>query len=355
MSHNRFARLTASFATTLLVLGATGCSAPAPAPTQAPIPTDTPTPVVAPAQPTAPAAPTLPPASTPTLLPSTPTVMPATPTMTTTAAFTATIKGTAYIRSGPGAGYALLGSLASGLTVRATGRNADKSWLQIDFPASPTGSAWVLAANTSAGKNVDALAVIKVPPAPTRAPASTRAATPSQTIPTAIVSTSVLRADKDKLTPGECTTLRWDIDNFKNLYLNLGSEEVPVSGHEARPICLDSTVTYVLRAVNANGTIQRYAFTVTVSEDCDNKQTEITRFVVSATKIKAGQTATISWDVTCAQGVFFKEGTGDSPRQQMLRHDTVDVQPDKTTVYRLIVIAKDGSEIRRDVRIEVEP
>ena len=285
----------------------------------------------------------------PYMLPTTPTVMSATPTVTTTAAFTATIKGTANIRSGPGADYALLGSLASGLTVRATGRNADKSWLQIDFPASPTGTAWVLAANTSAGTNADALAVISVAPAPTRA------ATPNQTVPTAMASTSVLRADKDKLTPGECTTLRWDIDNFKDLFLNLGSEEVPVSGHEARPICLDSTVTYVLRAVNANGTTQRYAFTVTVGEDCDNKQTEITRFVVSATKIKAGQTAAISWDVTCAQGVFFKEGTSDSPRQQVLRHDTVDVQPDKTTVYRLIVIAKDGSEIRRDVRIEVEP
>lgn len=345
MSYNRFTLFTASFAIALLVLGATGCSAPAPAPTQAPIPTDTPTTVVAPA------APTVPPASTPTLLPSSPTVIPATPTVTTTAAFTATIKGTAYIRSGPGADYALLGSLASGLTVRATGRNAGKSWLQIDFPASPTGTAWLLAANTSAGAgaNADALAVINVPPVPTRAPA------PNQTIPTAIVSTSVLRADKDKLTPGECTTLRWDIDNFKDLFLNLGSEEVPVTGHEARPICLDSTVTYVLRAVNANGTTQRYAFTVTVSEDCDNKQTEITRFDVSATQIKAGQTATISWDVTCAQGVFFKEGTGDSPRQQMLRHDTVGVQPDKTTVYRLIVIAKDGSEIRRDVRIQVEP
>ena len=349
MSYKRLTRLTASFALTLWVLGATGCSAPAPAPTQAPIPTDTPTPVVAQAQPTAPAAPTVPPASTPTLPPSTPTVIPATPIVTTTAAFTATLQSTANIRSGPGAGYALLGSLARGLTVRATGRNADKSWLQIDFPASPTGTAWVLAANTSAGKNADALAVINVPPAPTRA------ATPNQTVPTAMVSSSVLRADKDKLTPGECTTLRWDIDNFKDLYLNLGSEEVPVSGHEARPICLDSTITYVLRAVNANGTTQRYTFTVTVSEDCDNKQTEITRFVVSATKIKAGQTVAISWDVTCAQGVFFKEGTSDSPRQPVLRHDTVDVQPDKTTVYRLIVIAKDGSEIRRDVRIDVEP
>ena len=30
----------------------------------------------------------------------------------------------------------------------------------------------------------------------------------------------------------------------------------------------------------------------------------------------------------------------------MRRHDTVDLQPDKTTTYRLIVIAKDGSEIR---------
>jgi hypothetical protein len=140
------------------------------------------------------------------------------------------------------------------------------------------------------------------------------------------------------------------------LYLNLGSEEVPVSGHEAREVCLDSTVTYVLRVVSANGATQRYAVTVTVSEDCNDKQTEITRLEVSATKIKAGESATISWDVTCAQGVFFKEGTGESvPRQQVLRHDTIEVQPGKSTTYRLIVIAKDGSEIRRDVRIEVEP
>lgn len=350
MSYNPFARLTASFAITLLVLGAASCSAPAPAPTQAPIPSDTPTAVASPAQPTAPATATLPPTSTPTLPPSTPTVISATPTVTTTAAFTATIKSTAYIRSGPGTAYALLGTLAPGLTVRVTGRNAAKTWLQIDFPAGKTGTGWVPAANTSTVTNTDALAVIAVSPAPTRA------ATPSRTAPTVTAATSVLRADRNQLTPGECTTLRWDIDNFKELYLFLGAEEVPVSGHEERPVCLDSTVTYVLRAVSANGTTQRYAFTVTVSEDCDNKQTEITRLEVSATKIKAGGSATISWDVTCAQGVYFAEGTGGSaPRQQVLRHDTIEVQPDKSTTYRLIVIAKDGSEIRRDIRIEVEP
>ena len=43
------------------------------------------------------------------------------------------------------------------------------------------------------------------------------------------------------------------------------------------------------------------------------------------------------------------------PRQQVLRHDAIEVQPAKSTTYRLIVIAKAGSEIRRDVRIEVEP
>jgi uncharacterized protein YraI len=350
MSYSRFARLTVCFAITLLALGAAGCSAPAPVPTQAPIPSDTPAAVASPAQPTAPATATVPPTSTPTIPPSTPTVISATPTVTTTAAFTATIKGTATIRSGPGTGYAFLGTLAPGLTIRVTGRNAAKSWLQIDFPASPTGSGWVPAANTNAGTKADALAVINVPPAPTRA------ATPSRTVPTVTAAANVLRADKDTLAPDECTTLRWDIDNFKELYLNLGSEEVPVSGHEARQVCLDSTVTYVLRVVSANGTTQRYSVTVTVSEDCTDKQTEITRLEVSATKIKAGQSATISWDVTCAQGVYFKEGTGESvPRQQVLRHDTVEVQPGKSTTYRLIVIAKDGSEIRRDVRIEVEP
>lgn len=350
MSYSRFAQLMACFAITLLVLGAAGCSAPVPAPTLAPIPSDTPSTVASPAQPTAPATATVSPTSTPTRLPSTPTAVSATPTVTTTATFTATIKGTAYIRSGPGTGYTLLGTLAPGLTVRATGRNAAKSWLQIDFPTSPTGKGWVPAANTSAGTSVEALAVIVVPPAPTRA------ATPTRKAPTATALTSVLRADRVNLAPGECTTLRWDIDNFKELYLFLGAEEVPVSGHEARQVCLDSTITYVLRAVSVNGTTQRYAVKVTVSEDCDDKQTEITRLEVSATKIKAGESATISWDVTCAQGVYFVEGTGGSaPRQQVLRHDTIEVQPDKTTTYRLVVIAKDGSEIRRDIRIEVEP
>jgi len=337
----------------ILFWALTSCTGPVPAPTQAPTITNTPI-SVPPAQSTVLATRVIPAQTTSTLAPISPTRIAATPTMTPTTAFTATIKGTANVRSGPGTNYALLGSLASGLTVRVTGRTADKAWWQIDFAPSPTGNAWVLAANTSTESDtrVDALPVVSVSSAPTRAPASP---SPQQTATAITGATSILRADKDQLKPGECTTLRWNYANAKELYLNNGSEEVPVSASEARNICLDSTTTYTLRAVNANGTTQKYAFTVTVSEDCAGQQMNITRFDVSATQIKAGQTATIRWDVTCAQAVFFKEAQSAEPRQQMMRHDSVDVSPDKTTVYRIFFIGLDGGETRRDVQIEVQP
>jgi uncharacterized protein YraI len=273
-----------------------------------------------------------------------PTPPPATPTAT--ALPTAKTKSNTSLRSGPGAGYAILGTLASGLAVKLTGRNADKSWWQIEFPSSPDGYAWAPASNLdlSAATGADALPIVNAPPPPTRAPVAATATVLPGLIP-------VLRADKPQLTAGECTTLRWDVENVDSVFLDSGSGEEPVTGHDTRWICPDATIVYTLRVVNQDKTTQKYTTTVTVSACGDTPI--ISRFDASAVEVKAGTKITLSWDVTCAQFVFFKAGSGE--RQPVGGHDQTEVQPTETTQYILIVVAKNNSEVKKNITIKIVP
>lgn len=62
------------------------------------------------------------------------------------------------------------------------------------------------------------------------------------------------RADSTSLShPGECTTLRWDVENVKAVYL----DDQGVAGHDSRQVCPSSTTTYNLRANTACGDFNR--------------------------------------------------------------------------------------------------
>ncbi len=239
-----------------------------------------------------------------------------------------------------------MGNLAPSLVVKLTGRNAEKSWWQIEFPSSPDGYAWVLASNLDLGAatGADVLPVVNVPPPPTRAPVAATATAPPGLIP-------VLRTDKSQLTAGECTTLRWDVENVDSVFLDSGSSEEGVTGHDTRWICPDATTVYALRVVNKDKTTQKYTTTVTVSACGDTPI--ISRFDASAIEIKVGTKVTLAWDVTCAQFVFFKAGSGE--RQPVTGHDQRQVQPTETTQYVLIVVAKNNSEIKKNITVQVVP
>ena len=341
MSDHRSMSFVVSTTIVVLTLAALACSAPSltvpPTITAVVIPTATvaPQPVSASATPAAPA---------PSATPMPPTPLPATPTATVLP--TAKTKSNTSLRSGPGAGYAILGSLAPGLAVKLTGRNADKSWWQIEFPSSAEGYAWVLASNLdlSAAAGADALPVVNVPPPPTRAPVAATVTAPPGLIP-------VLRADKPQLTAGECTTLRWDVENVDSVFLDSGSGEEPETGHNTRWICPDATTVYTLRVVNKDKTTQKYTTTVTVSACGDTPI--ISRFDASAVEVKAGTKVTLVWDVTCAQAVFFKAGSEE--RKDVTGHGQIEVQVTQTTQYSLIVQAKNNSEIKKNITIKIVP
>ena len=275
-----------------------------------------------------------------------PTPIPATPTLTATPALTGTTRLQTNIRSGPAAGYTLLASLAPGLPIKLTGRNADKSWWQIEFSVSPDGRGWVLASsvNVGAGVNVDALPIAGAPPLPTAVRRVTTATAAPDYIP-------VFRADKAELAAGECTTLRWDVENVEAVFLNRGSGDNPVVGHDTLVICPDDTYIYTLRVVNKDKSERRFAVTVKVAE-CGGAPI-IGRFEASDTEIHVGDKVTLVWAVSCAQAVYLKEGSGQ--RQPVGGHDEAEFQPGQTTTFRLIVVAQDGSEVKRDITVKVVP
>ncbi len=271
-----------------------------------------------------------------------------------------------HIRNGPSTDHVILGTLAAGLPVRLTGRNADKTWLQIEFSASPDGRAWMFAENVNINPavNVDALPVVNAPPAPvqlsTHTPTATHTAQPATATPTRKPFTvtpkptaiPILRADRLQLAPGECTTLRWDVDNVKAVFLDAGYGEEPAVGHDIRWVCLDTTTTFTLRVIKNDDSSQKYPLTITVSGECGSTPI-IVYFDSTDSNIHPGESTYLRWDVLCAQAVFIKPGNGE--RIPVVGRDQRKVSPTQTTVYKLIVVAKDNSEIKQELTITVAP
>lgn len=66
------------------------------------------------------------------------------------------------------------------------------------------------------------------------------------------------RADQTSLSPGQCTYLRWDVENVRAVYLD-GAGQI---GHSARQVCPNSTTTYTLSIQTHTGSETR---TVTIT------------------------------------------------------------------------------------------
>ncbi len=89
-------------------------------------------------------------------------------------------------------------------------------------------------------------------------PPSTPTPTPSPTLPPPQIS---FRADRKTLTAGECTTLRWDVEYVREVYLNgLG-----VIGHDKKKVCPEKTTSYDLHVFTYEGLVKK-RITISVEE-----------------------------------------------------------------------------------------
>jgi len=219
--------------------------------------------------------------------------------------------GKVPVRFGPGPQYRPpIGTLFPGDRAQVTGRLRNNSWYRIVFGNQ---EGWVFRAfvRTTCINNAPI-----VPPAPVNEPR--------------------FRADALVIAPGQCTTLRWNINNVAAVFLIADGVAQGVAGNDARQVCPTTTTTYILRVQRRDGSFFDTPLTITVAAATPIAQPN---FRADSYTINPGQCTILRWNVENVNAVFFWEG---NVSQGVPGNDSRRVCPTVTTKYRLQVFPRTG-------------
>jgi hypothetical protein len=157
-------------------------------------------------------------------------------------------------------GSQIPGPTTAGVPETAPGGTADVG-VTLYAPVAPDTYAayWQMrdAAGVTFGQLFKVEIVVPAPATVTPIPTSTAILLPT---PEASISFS---ADRTEIAAGECTTLRWDVENVAAVYL----DGAGVVGHGTQSACPDTTTTYVLHIVRRDGGTTERSVTISVTGD----------------------------------------------------------------------------------------
>jgi|GEM_PF-4923994 len=148
-------------------------------------------------------------------------------------------------------------------------------------------------------------------------------------------------ADSDRLKPGQCTTLRWTVENVNGIYLDGKPVTGPTGNQQA---CPSQTTTYTLEVDTAQGRVTRQV-TIVVDQP---RQAQIS-FGADPDWIQAGECSTLRWTVENVNAIRLEgQGvTGPTGSQQ--------VCPAWTTTYTLEVDTDQGRVSRQATVTVAQP
>ncbi len=171
------------------------------------------------------------------------------------------------IRSGPGVNFPIIGFARDGDEGEIVGRSVDGRWWAAAVPIAPGGIGWA-SADFVIATNAENVPVIEVAPpvvvVPTTAPTPTPPPPPTAT-PVAEIS---FGADRTNINQGECSTLRWSVQNIQAVWVYpLGEqfERFPRTGQGSEQVCPTVTTTYEMRVLQRDGTVIFRQVTINVS------------------------------------------------------------------------------------------
>jgi hypothetical protein len=162
-----------------------------------------------------------------------------------------------------------------------------------------------------------------------------------------------LRVDQTSVAAGECTTLRWDFDNIRAVYVRFGYgyDREGVTGHGTRQVCPSVDTTYEALVINQDGGFQVYRTSIDVSgTGCGDPVIE--RFSATTYEVNPGQRFSIFWDVECAETVRLI--IGNSPEEPVEGHGSrIDVVIYSDTLFRLKVEKSEGTFVYASFTVKV--
>ena len=178
------------------------------------------------------------------------------------------------IRSGPGTNFPVLGVAPFGREGEIIGRSADSRWWVVAVPSAPGGSGWV-SADFVAASDAEDVPVIASPPPPVviiPTPAPTPTPWPTPIAPPAATATPAaqmsLTADRTTINQGECTTIRWSVENVQAVWVypqGQPYQQFPRTGQGSEQVCPPRTTTYEMRVLMRDGSVQLRTVTVNVT------------------------------------------------------------------------------------------
>ncbi len=193
-----------------------------------------------------------------------------------------------------------------------------------------------------------------VPPPPT--PVPTRAAASAQIS---------FRADPETVAYAGCSTLRWDVENVKAVFLSQrgSNNEAGVTGHGTQVICAGATSTFDLRVVHQDGSQVIYTVVVTVEQGAPPAAVAPTvepppvanpsfSIWADATSLQQGECTTVRWETSQISALYF--GVFGYDMRPVVGVGSEWVCPGSTTIYGLRVILQSGSEEYPTVTVAVE-
>ncbi|MDX1416888.1 MAG: META domain-containing protein, partial [Candidatus Promineifilaceae bacterium] len=171
------------------------------------------------------------------------------------------------IRSGPGVNFPIIGFAQNGDEGEIVGRSTDSRWWAVAVPSAADGIGWV-SADFVIVRDVEDVPVIEVAPpvvvVPTLAPTSTPVP-----IPTATPSPQIsFGADQTNIQQGQCTTLRWSVENIQAVWvypLGENFQNFPRTGQGSEQVCPTTTTTYEMRVLQRNGAVIFRQVTINVA------------------------------------------------------------------------------------------
>ena len=161
------------------------------------------------------------------------------------------------------------------------------------------------------------------------------------------------RADLVLVQPGQCTALRWDVDDIEGVYLWDGYTEFGVTGHEVRQICPSQSTTYRLRIVKHDGGIETFDIPIVVQMQAQSQTPAATgmfNFWADRLSLQPGQCTHLRWDVEGVSDIWFNEGAGE---QGVSGHEVRTICPQRHTTYSIHIRRNDGVDETRSITVYV--
>ena len=166
------------------------------------------------------------------------------------------------VRTGPGTEYPIIAVAPFNAKGVISGKSADRQWWVTPLQGVANNQGW-LSADYVKAYNADNVPVVQappVPPPPTATPVPTAAPTP-------VAPQIAFWADQTSISQGQCTTLRWQVENVQAVYVYPSGQnykDYPVTGEGSRQVCPPVTTTYEMRVQMTDGSVQLAQVTINV-------------------------------------------------------------------------------------------